>query len=180
MKKIDLVHLTLIIIAILSGYSAVEYLMSIMSLVVYLGDSYSHFSTRAISFLIYAFLYGIVCISLVANGRNYAAMLLKEEPEGSWEDAPRWDLDRRNMLFVLFIGLGLYIMIESAATLLEDCYQLFNEKAGQAAKDTKPTYLVYQVLRFVFGACLVYAAPTLTNFIEEKIAVRLDSDPASK
>jgi hypothetical protein len=44
-------------------------------------------------------------------------------------------------------------------------------RQGSPAK----TNLIVQSLQVTFGAFLVYAAPTLTNFIEKTIAVRLDS-----
>ncbi|GGA91964.1 hypothetical protein [Puia dinghuensis] len=188
MKKADLVHLTLLIVAILSGYTAVDYLISVLSMVAYLGEPLSQFTTRAAYLFLYAFLHACVCIALIANGRKYAAMILRDEPEGSWEDAARWDLDRRNMLFVLFIGIGLYMLIMYGAYAISDCYQLFAEKVNSngalGLNDSRPVKphtvnIAIDLLRLTFGAGLVYASPTLTNFIEKKIAIRLQRDPVS-
>ena len=188
MKKADLVHLTLIIVAILSGYIALDNFISILSMLAWMGDPYFEFTTQAAYPFLNGFLHALVCIALIANGRKYAAMLLKEEPEGSWEDASRWDLDRRNMLFVLFIGIGLYVLIQSGANAISDCYHLFAEKVDSTSvfgladrARAKPNRFdtTVDLLKVIIGACLVYAAPVLTNFIENKIAVRLDRDPAS-
>jgi hypothetical protein len=181
MKKFDLLHLTFLIIAILSGYSAVQNLISLLTLLPYLPGPLTEFTYRGTYFMFMVGGHAIVCVVLIRNGRKYAAALLKNDPEGTWEDAPRWDLDRHNMLFILFVGLGLHTIIYSGADVLGDCIELFSEKVDYTTTGhyQKRVYLIADLLRLTIGACVVYAAPTLTNSIEHKIAIRLDSSQRS-
>ena len=176
MKKIDLLHLTFLIVAILSGYSAVQYIVSFLSILGYLDAPYPTLTYRGTFYPIMAIGHAIICFVLIANGRKYASMMLKDDPEGTWEAASRWDLDRRNILFVLFIGIGLYTLVYSVADTLRDCFELFSEKVDYSLTGHTPkrNYLLIDLLRLTIGTCIIYAAPTLTNFIENNIATRLE------
>jgi hypothetical protein len=119
----------------------------------------------------------IASLVLIRNGRRLAELILKNEPEGSWEEASYWDLDRRNVIFVVFIGTGLYTLVADIPGLLVHLYQLFAEKVAPAllrTPDVNRTTLATDLLRITIGTFLIYAAPNLTNFIEKMIAVRLD------
>ncbi|HXB05527.1 MAG TPA: hypothetical protein VNW04_00380 [Puia sp.] len=182
MKKIDLLHLSILVIALLSGYSALEYLIEELDMIPLMVGPVDTFSYRASFFLVMALGHAVICIVFIVNGRKYAARILKDEmPQGSWEDVSRWDLDRRSTLFVLFVGIGLYICIQSGASIGTDCFELFSAKVDYMASGrlARHNYLPNDLLRFTLGAGLVYAAPNLTNFIEKKIAVRLDSEGQS-
>lgn len=175
MKKIDLIHTAILIVAILAGYMAIQSIISALSFITFyhgdrLSDQLAYLSIACLGPV-------IVCLVLIRNGRRLAELMLKDEPEGSWEQASYWDLDRRNIIFVLFIGIGLYIMIQAIPNLLIDLYQLFAEKVSPVLLRTmnvnKDT-LVIELLRITIGTFLIYASPTLTNFIESTIAVRLN------
>ncbi|HEY8967737.1 MAG TPA: hypothetical protein VIM64_01555 [Puia sp.] len=175
MKKIDLIHTAILIVAILAGYMAIQTVISALSFITfYHGDGLSD----QLAYLTIAFLGpAIVCLVLIRNGRRLAELMLKDEPEGSWEQASYWDLDRRNIIFVLFVGIGLYTLIADVPSLLVHLYQLFAEKVSPALLRTmnvnKDT-LAIDLLRVTIGALLIYASPTLTHFIESTIAVRLN------
>src|SRR5581483_9119911 len=102
MKKIDLIHTAILIVAILAGYMAVQTIISALSFITfYHGDGLSD----QLSYLSIACLGpAITCIVLIRNGRRLAELMLKNDPEGSWDQPSYWDLDRRNIIFVLFIG----------------------------------------------------------------------------
>jgi len=182
MKKFDLVHTTILIIAVLAGYSAMEYLFYLLSSLAYTGEAYHatrQFSERSVYFLIMIVLYAAACVFLVKNSRKYAGLLLKDEPEGSWEDASKWQLDRSNIILVLFLGIGLYVLVHALPYAVNDLYDLFKSKVDSSMfsqDSTKRDSLIIELLRIVVGALLVYAAPNLTQFIERTIAVRLDGN----
>src|SRR5580704_12909499 len=109
MKKIDLIHTTILIVALLNAYSALEYFMGFITSLFSGVDLYHwQIPDAAISNLIVAGVFFGACVLLVKNGRKYAAALLPNEEEASWDNATEWQLDRRNILFVFFIGMGLY------------------------------------------------------------------------
>jgi hypothetical protein len=82
MKKIDLVHTTILIIALLAGYAALGELISLLSLFSYATDLYymrEGFS-QAVYILISFILYAVSCLVLIRKGRHYASVILKDEP----------------------------------------------------------------------------------------------------
>lgn len=181
MKKIDLLHLTFLIVAILSGYSALQYAVNFLSTLAFLNSPYGEYAYRGVFYPIMTIGHIIITIVLVANSRKYASMMLKEDPEGSWDQTSRWELDRHNIIFVLFIGIGLYSLIHAIGNLLSDCIELFSTRVDYtlAGHVPKKSYFVPDLLRLTIAACVIYAAPALTNFIENKIAVRLDGNKQS-
>lgn len=178
MKKIDLIHTAILVVALLSGYSALHYLFYLLSSLAYIGDAYyatRQFTERSVYDLIMIVLFSTACVTLVRNGRKYAGLLLKDEPEGSWEDASKWDLDRRNIILVLFIGMGLYTLIQAIPYVISDFYDIFSKTVAAdllKQESTKKDSLIVELLRATIGAFLIYSAPNLTNFIENTIAVR--------
>ena len=184
MKKSDLVHVTILIVAVLSGYNAVGAVITLLaSIAYYIEGLYRATEVYIVFYLIQAVLYSLACIVLIRNGRKYADQMTHSEAEDFVEDAPRWDLDRRNMLYVLFIGLGLYLTIQSAVVVIDALYETFKTKVGAlgliSKGPKKDTDVLIDLLRLTAGVCLIYAAPTLTNFIENSISVRLDGDKQS-
>jgi hypothetical protein len=184
MKKIDLIHTTILIVGILAGYSAVQSIVSLLGSFAYAARSefYRGGSIEVmVSYLIEFFLQCIACVVLVRNGRKYAGMVLRDEPEASWEDAPAWDLDRRNMLLVLFVGLGLYILSVAIPFFLRYAWDIFRYKVTDASVFRKPIprtdYLEVELFRIVIGVLLIYAAPALTNLIDKHISMRLKNPP---
>jgi len=179
MKKIDLIHTSILIVALLAGYEAIQNIISILSILAFLGDGpvFKRVTEQFVFTLIAVGSFTAVCIILVKNGRNYAALMLKDDPEGSWEDAPKWDLDRRNILLALFIGMGLYTLIRSTPYILNDLYVLFSDKVSSNLQDRdRKNTLVIDLLNATIGSILIYAAPALTNFIDKTIAVRLENN----
>ena len=185
MKKVDLVHTTIIIIALLAGYSALQQILGLLSVLGYVSDIF--LSLRGpdygtiVLYLITLAMYVIICVVLIRKGRSYAAAILKNEPEATWEDAPQVQLDRRNLIFVLLIGMGIYTIMETLPYLIRNLFELFRNKAGAdyltapRAKPGTPT-IATELLKVTLGAFLLYVSAPITNFIEKNIAVKLKSD----
>ena len=176
MKKIDLVHTTILIIALLAGYSAIQYFISLCSLFVFAtsGGMSDGFVQQTILSIILIMAQVILAVALVKNGHKYAGLLLKDEPEGSWEDAPKWDLDRHGILMVLFIGMGLYTLIQTIPDLLLDFYKIFRDKIRyNTDRPINWDVVATILLKALTGFSLIYAAPPLANYIEKTIAIRM-------
>jgi hypothetical protein len=191
MKKIDLIHTTILIVGILCGYSALQILLSsLTSYSYYLSDIYyTRSAFLGLPGLVQAALLFVACIVLIRNGRKYATALLRSDPthrsepsDDSDEDAAGWQLDRRNMIFVLFIGLGLYTLIQNIPPLLSDFFNLFRDRVRTDILKRPPyrDYLAIDLLRLTVGAIFLYAAAPLTNFIDNKIAARLGGASKSR
>jgi hypothetical protein len=212
MKKIDLLHTTVLIVAILCGYSALQELLSILNVSFYYSDVFvSAGRTTIMPALFQTALYTIACIILVRNSKRIATYLLGNErpefdefledetaasagapaspapqtqtSEAEYPDNLEWHLNRRNILFALFIGLGMYTLIQYIPALLNDLVSLFKGEVGSGALDlVRPRqrdHPILDLLHLTIGALLIYAAPTLTNYIEKTIAIRLLNDPKS-
>jgi hypothetical protein len=178
MKKVDLIHTTILIVGILAGYSTIQYFFYLLGSIAYVRGTYTDSYERMLYYIVMIVLFSVACGILVKNGRKYAGMLLKDEPEGSREEAAYLQLDRRNIVFVLFIGLGLYTLIQSVPYVFGDLFELYRNKISSGlVKESSPKSapLIIELLRTTIGAFLIYAAPALTGFITKKIAVRLDS-----
>lgn len=184
MKKFDLIHTTVLIVAILAGYTSLQYLITAFSAGTF-SSAYSNLNRNrldeAIGFLIIAALFAVITFVLIKNGRNCANLILRYDPETKFDDAPEFDLDRGNLLFVLFIGIGLYIIIQNLPYALYNIWQLFSTKVSPANADAPVGghKIAVELLEITIGALLIYAAPNLTNFIEKNIAARLNSGAQS-
>lgn len=182
MKKVDLIHVTILIIALLTGYTA---LLSVIAALSYIGYGsevlYSRSNTFSwmIYYLVHAAISAGICILLVRNARKYARLLLKDEPEASWESTAELQLDRKNILLVLFVGMGLYTLTSYLPLALEKIWQAFSERVGRDSSvqvNYSKTSLATELLRVTFGFFLVFAAPTLSNFLEKLYGNRLKEE----
>jgi hypothetical protein len=85
MKKADLLHTTILILAILAGYSAMQGVLYFLTYVTYAADS-----TASTGLLLYqlfpALLFAVACILLIRNGRKYTAALMKVADPADTED----------------------------------------------------------------------------------------------
>jgi hypothetical protein len=176
MKKVDILQTTLLVLAIMNAYVAMEYFLSMLAEIPKASSLYSGGFGEVITLLIITIALAAAVYLLIRYSRRIAEWLLKIDPEGDTEDTASLDLDRRTILFVLCVGIGLYVLIQASAYAIDDAYDLFKNKVtGTSALLAKRNYLVLELLRVTLGALLIYAAPNLTDFIEKKIAVRLKS-----
>jgi hypothetical protein len=178
MKKIDLIHATILIIALLAGYSAINTFIALLSFSGYISDifmSESRMGAPLVSTLVTVILLSGTCILLIKNGRKLAERILKNDPETASDQTSDIPLDRHSLIFVLLIGMGIYIMIQAIPATLSDLFDLFQNKiATDLFKHTTPDKekVIVELLRITVGAFLVFAAPTLTNWIDRQSARR--------
>lgn len=188
MKKFDFVHTTILIVAILLGYSGLGTLLSLLNLVFYLSDiSVARIDNPTWSILFTSAIYVVAAILLVRNGKRIAAYLLRSDnaveagDEGSGDDQPEapadlgWDLDRNTLIFVLLIGLGLYTLMLHLPKALTDSFNTFRNTVNTDAFPVPAPRdaLALDLLHIVIGCFLVFGAAGLTNFIDKTIGVRL-------
>src|ERR1700754_3976576 len=172
MKKLDLIHTTVLIVAIFAGYAALQYFISFLSSLAYVLEVY-YMDTQLIERFLYNLIliasFSAVCILLIKNGRRYTTTLLKYDPEMDWDNEILWQLDRKTMIFVVFIGIGLYMLVHSIPYTISYFIDLFRSKVGgEPGKEaTARSGFIIQLLQVSLSIFLIYSAPTLTNFIEK-------------
>jgi hypothetical protein len=180
MKKSELVFTTIIIVAILSGYSGIQHIFSLLSLGNDFGPHYPGDSLgmgRMISLFLLSVLFSACCIVLVKRGRDITGALLKNEPDEGIAQLP---LDRRNLIFVLFIGIGLYTLVEAIPFAISDLIYFFKAAVGpisEKGRVPKKDLFIVELLRVILGMFMIYAAPVMTNFIDNKIAAKFGKNP---
>jgi hypothetical protein len=183
MKKIDLIHTTILIVAILIGYSAISNAVSLVAMLAYMpAASYARdgIGSEVIVYLVIIALFAGCSVILVRKGRSYAAAILKNEPEGSADDPAQLTLGRQDIILALLIGIGLYTLIQSIPYAITDLAAIFRNKVSNQfnpePKSTTKTVAI-ELLKITIGIFIIYSAPALTNFINRRIAAQLDSDP---
>jgi small-conductance mechanosensitive channel len=183
MKKIDLIHTTILIVAILAGYSAISNAVSLVAMLAYMpASTYArdNVGSEVIIYLVIVALFAGISVILVRKGRNYASAILKNEPEGSADDPAQLVFSRQDIILVLLIGIGLYTLIQSIPYAITDLATMFKDKvANQFTPEPKSQTktIAIELLKITIGIFIIYAAPALTNFINRRIAAQLDSDP---
>ena len=177
MKKFDLIHTTVLIVAILIGYMALQYVVSAISAIAFsVSSNYAGSNLQQVvtGYLVIAAFFAAAAFVLIKNGRKCTDLILRYDPETEFDDAPKFDLDRGNLLFVLFIGIGLYVVIQALPNALYNIWMLFSTKISPSNSNAPVdgSKIALELLRVTIGALLIYAAPNLTSFIENKIAAR--------
>jgi hypothetical protein len=164
MKKIDLLHTTILIMALLCGYSALQTTVTFLMVIgaaTEIRDPGSTWWSAFLGYLVEILAFIAAMIILVRNGRRYAGRLL----------------------FVLFVGMGLYTVIQALPYALQHLFELFQSKVSAFPGESEGTlrsakhYLIYELLRITVGIALIYGVANLTNVIENSVAHRLKSNP---
>lgn len=176
MKKSDLIHVTVLIAAILLGYTALECLLGLLSLLTRWEDTSSG---TVIYELVLTALFSLASVLLIRYSRQVTGVILKDEPANP--EGSRWELDRRNILFVLFIGLGIFICIQAIAYGIGDFFDVYSNQVNPGAykRVSIRNGLLIQSLRALMGFLLIYGAPNFTNLIERTIAHKLHNGSQS-
>jgi hypothetical protein len=181
MKKIDLVHTGVLIIALMLGYSALQTLISFFSMAGYYSDvffSSKGMQSAGIPTLLSLLLLSGACAALVKYGRTIAEKILQNEPESVDGDQVAVHLDRHNLIMVVLIGLGVFTVLNPLPHFLVDIYELFRNKVTVDEFRTRTVdadTIAVELLKLTMGFFLIYAASPITNFIEKKIPAKTES-----
>jgi hypothetical protein len=168
MKKIDLIQTTILIIAIMLGYQAINMLINWLPTLFF---SLSEGNYNFIFTLLLVIVLGICCMLLIKKSRAIAITILKNEPESSQDDFAQLQLDRDHLIFALLIGMGLYYLIWSIPNVALDLFKLYRYKVAPGSfRSALPDSdrIIVELLRITLGAFLVYAAPILTKIISKR------------
>src|SRR5579872_3078728 len=106
MKKIDLLHTTILIMALLCGFSAIQTFVAFLGVIgaaPEIRDPGSTWWSTFMSYLIEILALIAAMIILVRNGRRYAGHLLGNQERDQSEASPTLQVDRSDTLFVLFV-----------------------------------------------------------------------------
>jgi hypothetical protein len=178
MKKIDLLQVAILIIALLCAYSALESLLLLLVTIATDTDfreAGNGWSTL-LAYLAQVLVSVAAMIILVRNSRRYATRLLAGSEAEPAADSATLKLDRHNLLFAVFVAMGLYTIIQALPYVIQHLFELFQNKVSSIPNSkiwSAKQYLLYELLRMTIGAVLIYGAANLTNLIERTVATRL-------
>lgn len=168
MKKSDLIHVTIKIVGILLGYSAISQLITLITMLGYLGGPYSYFGI-VISAFITCITLSIACYLLLRNAWKYTRLILKSEPELFDEEALPITLNKEELIYTFIVGLGLYLMAQYIPNAIANAYKVYSDTVNRDALSVKSgnakTDLIIELLRITVGAMLIYGARQLSEFI---------------
>jgi hypothetical protein len=181
MKKIDLVHTAILIIGLLAGYSALQTFIGFFSMAAYYSDIF--YANRGMQnpvmpTLLIVLLFAGACAFLIRYGKKIAEKILQNEPGSSADETATVQLDRHNLIMVLLIGMGVFTLMDPLPHLLINLFELFRNKVTVDEFRTKSVdgnTIATELLKLTMGFFLIYAAPTITNFIEKKIPAKTES-----
>lgn len=139
MNKFDLIHTAVLIVAIFLGYAALEAVLSLLNIVMYLSDILaSRMENPVYPILFESVVYIIAAIILIRNGRRIAGFILRsdrsEEPEAEIPDAFPVPAPRDALaLHLLDIVIGVFL-IYGAALLTNFIEKAIATRLGTASK----------------------------------------------
>ncbi|MFN8243804.1 MAG: hypothetical protein U0X40_07085 [Ferruginibacter sp.] len=173
MKRRDLVQLVLVIMAIICGYRFITLLPSfLLYLLSWFGEGVrgGFLMQSLIGMILQLALYSLLCIFLVTRSRNYAAAI--SDKAGLSGDI-QLSIDKTELLYAVFIGLGIYGLIEEVPTLIKNTYSLFIANEGESVERLNPlpskASLAVHVLTSGLFFVLVYYARVFAEYAGNKI-----------
>jgi hypothetical protein len=173
MKRLDLVQLTIIIVGILSGF----YLIGLMPRFIFHLFSWFSDGLRG-GYLMSAFIENILLVSFYLLVSIYAIKNSKHFAEWICNKANlnadiNFALDKAELLFVLFLGLGIYGLIKNLPPLLVNGYNYIKSNNGfmtetEMATTAGSNVAIQFVTVFLFTV-LIYYAKVFADFAASKI-----------
>jgi hypothetical protein len=174
MKRLDLVQLTIIIVGILSAF----YMISLIPAFLYYLFSWFSDGLRG-GYLLEAFIENILLISIysitaiyaIKNSKHLAGWICDKT---NLHADINFSLDKTAVLFVLFIGLGVYGLIKTLPLFLTNTYHYIKNRNSFAGSselnyDVKGSDIAVQVISILLFFTLVYYANIFSDFLSAKI-----------
>ena len=173
MKRLDLVQLTLIITGIISLFFFMGLIPRFMIYFIswfsdgLRGGYYMQAFIENILLLAVYLLYSIFCIK---NSKRLAEWISNR---ASLHADINFALNKKELLFALFLGLGIYGMARELPALLTDVYHIIRESnmrsIEQEYKKSSSERLIIELISFSLFLVLVLYAKTFADFFAARI-----------
>jgi hypothetical protein len=173
MKRLDLVQLTIIIVGILSGF----YLIGLMPRFIF--HLFSWFSDglrggylmgQFIENILLVSFYLLVSIYAIKNSKHFAEWICNK---ANLTADINFALDTRELLFTLFIGLGVYGLIKNLSGFFVMGYRYIRSKNNLEGVHEIPDTIGYDIATHFISVLLfftlVYYAKVFADFFSSKI-----------
>ena len=173
MKRLDLVQLTIIMAGIFIGFLFIGYVPQFLFLLFnWLSEGLKG------GYYMEAFIQNILVMGTYLISAFYAIRKSKHFAEWICNNANlnahiNFALDKAELLFVLFVGLGIYGLIKNLPALLVDLFNRIKSSNSftlfEETKKVTNSNLIIQVITLLLFFTLVYYAKTFAGFFAAKI-----------
>ena len=173
MKRLDLVQLTIIIVGLFSGYF---FITSVPQFLYYLYAWFNEglrgggYMDTLIWNIIISGSYLLAAIYCIKKSKHFAKWICSNE---NLNAEINFALHKSELLFILFIGLGIYGIITRLPAFMVDSFIYIKSKNNAelfaGTKAVTPTNLVIQLMTLLLFFILVYYAKVFADFFSAKI-----------
>ena len=173
MKRLDLVQLTIIIAGIFIGFLFIGYVPQFLFLLfTWLSEGLKggYYMEAFIQNILVMGIYLITAFYAIKKSKHFAEWICNNAKLDAYIN---FALDKAELLFVLFVGLGVYGLIKTLPSLLVNLFNrikssnnltLFEETKKITASD-----IVIEVISLLLFLTLVYYAKIFSDFFAKKI-----------
>lgn len=172
MKRLDLVQLTIIIVGIFSGFF---FLLSLPQFLFYLFAWFSE-GLRGGGYMETVFwniavsgAYLLASLYCIKKSKHFAEWICRN---GNLNAEVNFTLDKSELLFLLFVGLGVYGLIKNLPTFLVDGFDYIKGRNNSSLEDPKVVSsrsLIIQALTLLSFFVLVYYSKAFSDFFAAKL-----------
>ena len=173
MKRLDLVQLTIIIVGI---FSAFFFLLSLpqflFGLYVWIsgGMRGGEYMQTLFWNIVISSAYILAALYCVKKSKHFAGWICNN---GQLDAEVNFALDKSELLFVLFVGMGIYGLIKNLPAFLVDGFNFIKSKNNSSlfedSKAVSSHSLIIQALTLLSFFVLVYYAKAFSDFFAAKI-----------
>jgi hypothetical protein len=173
MKRLDLVQLAIIIVGIFNAYYFVVSLPQFFFLIYTWfseGASGGYYLENLFANAIIVFCYFLVTFYCIKRSKHFAEWICNN---ANLNAEINFRLDKTELLFVLFVGLGIFGLIQNIPSLLVDGYNKikssnrFSEIGNTKLDDT--TLIIKKLVLVFFYFVLIYYAKVFADFLAARI-----------
>lgn len=170
MKKGDVIQLAVIILALIIAINSLQYLVgSLIGLVYSVASTSLTFTVLipTIISLLVTMLYIAICWQLLVKSRSIADFIYEKTGIGtSFKILSRPD----DLLFILFIMLGFYFLLDELPVLIKAIVNAFKTKAAGTEYYEKPADWGMLFIRLLLPTILLMAARPIANYFSRNIS----------
>ena len=173
MKRLDLVQLTFIIIGIIAGFFC---LRLIAPFLLYFFSWFSeglkggYFLEAFIQNIIMIAVYLIFSIYLIKNSKQLAEWISNK---ASLDSDINLSLNKTELIFALFLGLGIFGLIDELASLIPDLYTYIKENnnvdIGPYIKKPRTVMVATESIKVALFLILIIYAKTFADYFSSRI-----------
>ncbi|MBK8521373.1 MAG: hypothetical protein WAT20_04545 [Ferruginibacter sp.] len=180
MKKADVLQLTIVLIGIVFGFVAVQYLLSSLYGVFIMlfsdGMGSDGYFPGAISIFALVGLQALCCWLLITKSGKLAAWFYRNSELGNGFKI----VSKPNeLLHVLLVAIGIYLLLSNLTPLLTTVFDFFKERGSRGIPDLNEDQRPVQWARLILNLVLPFILLMFAKPIADYFAKNISEEPVS-